>query len=227
MERKIINDIFEWDVSNWSKGLEFWKNELENLSKKKVLTIGEKNAGLTLLFAQNGAHVTSTDLDGVTEEGKEKIKRFGMEERVTYDSADFTKLKFKDNSFDVIAFKSVLGELHTKERQKIAISEAARVLKKNGVLIFAENMIASSAHTFLRRKFLKWGNYWRYLDYSELNELFEPFNEKGFYFHGFLGALGRTEKQRSFLSLIDKFIAPIIPNNKKYIIFGVCKKSDN
>ncbi len=53
-----LEDVFEWDIVNWSVALTFWNKHLQNsLVGARVLEIGARNGGLSLRLALNGADV--------------------------------------------------------------------------------------------------------------------------------------------------------------------------
>lgn len=221
---KELNDIFEWDVINWSKALDFWKLDERQIKDKKILTIGERNGGITLFFSLLQGKVTSTDLNGITNKGKELHKSYKVDNRIEYGDADVMKLPFENNSFDIVSFKSVLGGLRDRNKQIIAVSEIYRVLKPGGILYFAENLKASKLHQLLRKKFVRWGDSWLYLDYDEKEIIFSKFKTKYFSSYGFLAIFGYFKVIKSILSYCDKFINPTIPSSKRYILFGKCIK---
>jgi len=49
------------------------------------------------------------------------------------------------------------------------------VLKPGGWLLFAENLKGSMLHRLLRKTFVRWANYWRYLVYRKDLDLFRDF----------------------------------------------------
>jgi SAM-dependent methyltransferase len=220
-----ISDIFEWDVLNWSKALDFWKIKNDIQNDKEVLTIGERNGGLSLLFALMGSKVTATDLNGLTEKAYTLHKNYKLQDSIKYQTADFLNLPFENNSFDIICFKSVLGALRTRENQKIAIEEAYRVLRSGGILYFAENMLASRIHQFFRKKFTNWASYWLYIDYKDVESFFIKFDSVELNYYGLIAAFGRTEKQRMLLGKVDNVLMKFIPDKFRYILFGKCLKS--
>jgi SAM-dependent methyltransferase len=127
--------------------------------------------------------------------------------------------------FDVIVFKSMLGAINTRELQAKAINEMHKALKKGGELFFAENLTASSLHGFLRRKFVKWGNEWRYVTLEEMTAFLSPFSDLNTQAVGFAGTFGRTEKQRNLLGVSDRLLFDrVIPKHWKYILLGVARK---
>jgi hypothetical protein len=92
-------------------------------------------------------------------------------------------------------------------------------------LLFAENLIASPLHQFLRKKFVKWGDTWRYVSMDELKEFTKEFRDVEIHATGFASAFGRSESQRNGFSIIDKMICnSVVPDNWKYIAYGAAKK---
>jgi len=228
MQFDLIRDIIEWDVVNWSKALEFWIKYLKvlgiNLKDKKVLDIGSRNGGLSLWAAINGAKVVCSDLDEPTDKAKFLHRKYGVERNIEYKKLDVLNICYPKNSFDFVEFKSVLGALRTKENQQKAIDEIFRVLKTSGVLIFAENLRGSYLHIILRKLFVKWNDYWRYITINEMREYGSKFKYYRYSTAGFLGCFGRSEKQRYFLGKIDSIFDKIIYDKFKYIIYGVAQK---
>lgn len=134
------------------------------------------------------------------------------------------QIDLPDNSIDVVVFKSVLGALGNSADQEKALSEIYRVLKKNGTLLFAENLKASSFHQFLRDKFVKWGKRWRYITKSEMQVWGKQYTSQQTMCTGVFALFGRNERQRNALAVLDTVITPITPKKWRYIIFGVFKK---
>ncbi|MCC6548684.1 MAG: class I SAM-dependent methyltransferase [Ignavibacteriaceae bacterium] len=224
LNAKLVKDIFDWDRTNWSESVRFWENWLSVSEPKKVLTLGEKHGGLTLLFALYGHNVTSTDLEGVTEKALRLHSEYGVTDKISYANANMLEIPFEDNSFEYVAFKSVLGALRSREKQEIAIKEMRRVLKPGGTLLFAENLLATKVHQLLRKKFIPWAHYWCYLSYHEKEEMFRKFTDVQFQTYGMIGALAPNEKLRFAVGHLDKLISPLFPPESRYILFGACTK---
>jgi ubiquinone/menaquinone biosynthesis C-methylase UbiE len=225
----LIKDVIEWDVRNWSKSLNYWLEETSlELMDRKALEIGSRNGGLSLWLAKQGCKVTCSDVNGPSEKAKEIHQKHGIDHLVEYKGIDATNIPYENEAFDIVVFKSVLGGIgsnNNKDAQYKAINEIYRVLKPGGELFFAENLVASPLHTFLRKNFTSWGENWRYLSISEIEEFLNPFSDKKYLSTGFLAALGRSEKQRDILGLIDHlFVNKITPRNWKYIVVGLAKK---
>ena len=130
-------------------------------------------------------------------------------------------IDFQDETFDVVVFKSVLGAVGDKVAQDQSMLEIKRVLKKGGALLFAENAQGTRLHKWLRRKFIAWGERWRYISSKEFGEWSIQFNQSFLKYVGFFSLLGRTEKQRRILAFFDRFVIVMIPKSWRYVCFGV------
>ena len=110
-EKKLMTDVVEWEIPNWSRAIRFWDEvtPIADLKGKKVLDIGGRNGGLSLYFALRGATVVCSDIN---EKGMEKARalheKYGVEKNVRYEVIDATDIPYADE-FDIICFKSVLG----------------------------------------------------------------------------------------------------------------------
>jgi SAM-dependent methyltransferase len=223
---KLLNFV-EWDVRNWSVALDFWlANSTQNLKECKALEIGTNFGGLSLWLASKGARVVCSDIR-VKEEAVRRHKAGGVSHLIEYQTIDATDIPYTEH-FDVIVFKSVLGapEIGGKaERQAKAVAEMHKALKKGGELFFAENLVGSPMHMFLRRKMIKWGADWRYITIDEMKDFLAPFSDVRLQMNGFAGTFGRNETQRNWLGRADKILFdPIVPDKWKYIISGVARK---
>lgn len=224
MNQELLNDIVQWDVKNWSKLIKFWSPIIKEKSGNKALALGEREGGLTLWLALNGKEVTCTDYIQFDQTPLPLHVKYNVEDKINYKQEDATKLSFKDNYFDIIIFKSMLGALESNSNQQKALDEVFRVLKPNGVLLFAENLKASKLHQFARKKFTAWGEKWYYPSIKELETNCNKFNSFKYETNGFLSPFGRTEKQREKLSFLDKKFKFITPKNWTYILFGIAIK---
>ncbi|MCD9189498.1 MAG: class I SAM-dependent methyltransferase [Pyrinomonadaceae bacterium] len=216
----------EWDVKNWSVALDFWqKNSAKKLFESRVLEIGGGFGGLSLWFAKQGAHVVCSDFQGVSQIAVELHRAHNVTHLIEYETIHALDIPYTEE-FDIVVFKSVIGVLDDYESQKKAVGgEMYRALKKNGELFFAENLVGSPAHMFLRKKMIRWGNEWRYIKIKEMKDFLAPFSETKLYVHGFAGTFGRNERQRNLLGFGDQLIFErIVPKNWKYIISGVAVK---
>src|SRR5262249_26960153 len=134
--------------------------------------------GLSLWLALQGARVLSTDIQPPTLTAMRLHAARGVSEYIQYEWMDATRIPYTMD-FDVVLFKSVLGaigRLGGRQSQAQAISEMYKALKPGGELFFAENLIGSPLHQFCRKKFVKWGNAWRYISVEEMQEFLTPFS---------------------------------------------------
>lgn len=215
MDKIFFNDVFQWDVINWSKSLKVW--QLEKTQNGKAAGFGEREGGLSLLLAKNGYEVNCTDFNLPEKQPFELHQQYNVTEKISYQKEDITNISFEDHSFDIVVFKSVIGALNDKNKQIKAIQELHRILKPGGQLLFAENLEGSFLHKFARKRFTNWGNRWRYISTKEINEFLTDFSKFEMDTFGFFATFGRSEKQRSILSKVDAFFRPIIPKSKRYI----------
>lgn len=220
-----LREIVQWDVRNWSKVLPFWEDGLDRRSApQRVLAIGEREGGLSLWLARKGHHVTCSDLHTMPPATRALHERYGVSDRITYATVDATRIPYPDASFDIVVFKSVIGALGTKELQARALLEMHRVLRPGGLLLFAENLSGTQLHGFLRKRFIAWEHYWRYLHWPADADLFRPFAHSRFRTFGLLANLGRTEGQRTALSYVDGVLTKVLPTRWRYILAGICIK---
>ncbi|MGV3638122.1 MAG: class I SAM-dependent methyltransferase [Flavobacteriales bacterium] len=220
-----LQDIFQWEVRSWSRAMALWQRHLPPHRPAAALGIGERGGGLSLWLASEGLEVTCTDLREFPADTRALHMKHGVSDRIHYQQADATALPFAAGMFDVVIFKSVIGALGTKDLQRQAIREMHRVLKPGGVLLFAENLRASPLHAFLRRRFVRWSSYWRYLDPVADRDLFAPFERLEEGTTGFIANLGRTEGQRDILAGFDELVRPLIPRRLRTIWYGAAIKS--
>lgn len=215
----------EWDVRNWAVALDFWlANSKKNLAECRVLEIGSNFGGLALWFASKGARVVSSDMNGVRPEAVELHRASEFSALIEHRAVEAANIPFAEE-FDIVVFKSVIGAIDDLERQKKAVGQMHKALKKGGELFFAENLVASPAHKFFRRRMIRWGTTWRYVTIQEMKDFLRPFAETSLRAIGFAGTFGRSERQRNLLALGDRLVFErIVPENWKYIIAGVARK---
>ena len=224
---ELLRDIIEWDVASWKRALGLWDALVPDLHGARVLDIGSRHGGLALYFALKGCHVVASDVSGPSRRARHLHARYGVSDRIVYEQVDALHIPHPDGCFDVVSFKSVLGEIgshgnHARQRQ--AVAEMRRVLRKGGRLLFAENARATALHGLLRRAFTPWGEWWRYLPANEVAGLFGEFDHLEVSFRGFAATLGRSERQRRLLHLLDVALEPVLPARWKYVVFGCATK---
>ncbi len=225
MEKELLNKIIEWDIENWSLALKYWENNL-NLENRnfQCLELGGRNGGLSLWLALKGNEVTCTDLESPEKAVVEINKNHNT--GIRYQAIDATNIPY-ENYFDIVIFKSILGGIARNNANVLkekTINEIYKALKKDGVLLFAENTESSFVHKFLRKNFIKWGSEWNYLKVDEIKTLFSSFKSVQYITIGFLAAFGRNEAQRKFLGKLDRVFEKLVPKRKRYILIGIAKK---
>lgn len=225
-----LKDIFQWEVRSWSRALPLWSRHLPEHRPIRALGIGEREGGLSLWLASLGIDVTCTDIGPLPSATEILHQQHGVQERITYGKANALALPYADGTFDIVFFKSVIGALSTKEAQRQAIHEMHRVLKPattdkpGGVLLFAENLHGTALHRWLRKRYVKWNSYWRYLDPVTDRDLFAPFAKLDDATTGLWANLGRTESQRDLLARVDGLLAPLVTARQRTIWYGAAIK---
>jgi SAM-dependent methyltransferase len=217
---------FQWEVRTWSRALPLWVKSVRSLpgTGGEALALGERDGGLSLLLAEQGFRTVCSDLEGPTDKAAQLHADHGFADAISYEAIDATSIPKPDGSFDVVAFKSMLGAMGTKERQAQALREMCRVLKPGGVLLFAENLSASPLHRWLRTRFVNWGQRWRYIHPTADQDLFAGFGAVEMQTTGFLAPLGRSEAQRNMLARVDALLLPLVPKVWRTVCYGVARK---
>jgi len=201
----VLRDIIQWDVRLWSRAIWFWEKRVDWNKTYTCLELGGRQGGLSLWLALKGNNVMCSDLSKSKETAVPLHTRYNIHEHVSYEDIDATNIPYTGH-FDIVVFKSVLGRIGrggNKAIQQKTIDEIYRALKPGGKLLFAENLAGSPAHKWLRKKFVPWGDSWRYAALSELSEFLSAFRRVEIKTTGVLGMLGRTEKQRNALAAFD------------------------
>lgn len=227
--RRFLEDVFEWDVINWSVAARFWERRLHGgLSGARALEIGARNGGLSLWLAWKGAHVICSDVSGAMDSARDKHRPYNVLNRISYEKIDARYIPYEDD-FDIVAFKSLLGGVrgHCGEGAHFQVmTSILKSLKPGGQLLFAENLEGCFLHRYARKKFIAWGRTWKYLDLEEMSLLFKGFAKVDFITCGFTGCFGRSERQRRVLGTLDKCVFnKVVPSSWRYIVIGVASKS--
>jgi SAM-dependent methyltransferase len=234
MEQSVINDIITWDVVNWSKSLSFWESHI-NLQNKnfKCLELGARQGGLSLWLALKGNQVVCSDVSYDTqphelEKTKALHKKYNCQEKISYQCIDALNIPY-ENEFDIVIMKSTLGGIREFSEGEAniearVIEQINKSLKPNGKILFIENCSGTFVHNLARKIKYKKKNNWYYFKLKEIKPLFSSFKRIETKSVGFLGAFGRSEKQRHFLGTIDTIFEKLIPKNIRYIVIGYVEK---
>ncbi|RYM32797.1 class I SAM-dependent methyltransferase [Brumimicrobium glaciale] len=226
---ELTQDIFEWDILNWSKALDFWTKEIDIKDKNfKCLELGGRRGGLSLWLAMNNNSVICSDLESPEEIAEKLHTKYNCTDKIEYQSICATDIPY-ENAFDIVVFKSIMGGISGNGQdhlKKQMIDQIYKSLKPNGKLLFAENLESSFIHKGFRKTFIKWGERWNYLKHDEIKHVFSSFDKVKFKTVGFFGTFGRSESQRNFLSKLDNVVTKVVPKSKRYILFGVAEKTN-
>lgn len=224
---KLLKDVIQWDVNSWKKALVFWESKVNLNNNLICLELGGREGGLSLWLALKGNKVICSDLKDVKNTASDLHLKYDMSSIIDYQDIDATNIPY-ENFFDIIVFKSIIGGIgreNNLELQKKAFEEIFKALKPGGKLLFAENLSASPIHRSIRKRFVTWANYWRYISINEMNFFLSNFSEYEMRTTGVLGTFGRNELQRYYLSKIDDILLnKICPKKWNYIVYGIAVK---
>jgi ubiquinone/menaquinone biosynthesis C-methylase UbiE len=134
-----------YDTTRSAIGSEIWLGQLlarfKNLNNIKLLDAGSGTGNYTLELAPHIAHITAFDMnDDMLGEARTKVQTAGLGNKVDFQAGQLLDLPFENESFDVVMFNQVLhhlepmGEPGFANHQR-AIIEAARILRKGGVIL--------------------------------------------------------------------------------------------
>lgn len=229
--RRLIEESIGWDVANWSKCLTYWEQHGSLPEGATALEVGAgDNGGLTLWLASKGARVVCSGLEQPSAASRAVHDRYDLAGCIEYRHLDVLDMDYGE-SFDVVSFKSVLGSIGRSDRLERciqAVTAMHRALKPGGELWFAENCAATRLHQRLRDRHSwgKQGHGWRYVSLSEVDTLMAPFESCTYATAGFVGLIGRTERQRRALGRLDTLILDrFVPAAARYIVMGVARKA--
>jgi SAM-dependent methyltransferase len=227
MTPELAKDIIQWDVKSWSKALLYWESKVDWNTVNSGLELGGRQGGLSLWLALKGKHTICSDLKDVEITASPLHQRHPITSLLAYQDIDAAQIPY-ENHFDLIVFKSIIGGIgknSNKEIQQKVFQQIHKALKPGGKVLFAENLIASPIHRFLRKKFVNWGDAWRYVTIDEMKEFLKDFSSYDLKTTGVLATFGRNESQRDRLSTLDEILFNrICPKKWHYIIYGIAQK---
>ncbi len=153
MTKELTKDIIQWDIKSWSKALGYWDSNIDWSKVQNGLELGGRQGGLSLWLALKGKQTICSDLKDTAEP---LHLRYNVTSLIEYQDIDATNIPY-ENHFDIKVFKSIIGGIgrnYNYEIQQKVFKEIYKALKPGGKLLFAENLIASSVHQKLRKKFV-------------------------------------------------------------------------
>jgi SAM-dependent methyltransferase len=197
----------------------------------RALEVGAdaRNGGISLWLAAKGFDVVCSGLEEPSATMLRLHADHGLADRISYERIDVLDIPHEE-AFDVVVFKSLLGffgmsDGDTNELQRTAVTGMHKALKPGGELWFAENAAGTPAHAKIRDRF-RWGaKGWHYVRPDEVTSLMSVFDRVDFRTLGVSGALGRSERQRRALAMIDRAVLePLTPTGWRYVITGVAHR---
>ena len=218
--------IVEWDIETWKRAFEFWENSVDWTHVEYALEIGARNGGPSLWLAEKGIEVDCTDRKEIFSTAQPRFLDGGGIGQVNFFNLDVMELD-EFEKYDLIVSKSVLGGLGgfgKPEKISEALNRISKALKPGGYFLFAENLVSSPIHQYLRKKTQRWWAEWHYLKVEEMEQLCSIFSEHQLFTTGFFATLGRNEQQRKALGKLDDMIQPFIPRSWNYLGYGWARK---
>lgn len=128
-----------------------WENIVDQLSIRpdaKILDLGCGRGAVLLMAAKKtGDHGKAVGVDlwrSVDQSGndisrtRQNAEFEGVIDKIELKTADITNLPFENDSFDYVLSSLAIHNIKGKDKRKKAITEACRVLKKDGSLVIAD-----------------------------------------------------------------------------------------
>jgi demethylmenaquinone methyltransferase / 2-methoxy-6-polyprenyl-1,4-benzoquinol methylase len=111
---------------------------------KAILDIATGTGDLAIALAKTNAEkITGLDISsGMLDIGKQKIKKKGLETKITMTLGDSENMPFEDNTFDAITVAFGIRNFETLE---IGLKEILRVLKPNGTFVILETSMPTKS----------------------------------------------------------------------------------
>lgn len=223
------DEAITWDVPTWKRAFMHWEQTVVAMNPQptRALELGATEGGAALFLAGRfGIRSVCSDIGGVSPAADPLHSRFGVRHLMTYADIDATNIAFPEGSFDIVIFKSILGSIGGAlgpEAIGSAVREMHRVLRPGGVLLFAENLAATRAHRFVRRRVRAWGTFWHYLELQELQRHLQAsfaavsVRTTGF---GCVAIPEKFPKGRAAMAHVDQLLDHVLPQGFKYLAFG-------
>ena len=132
----LLNHRLSWDIDRgWRRKA---ISQLVPFNPKTVLDIATGTGDFAILAAQmlKPQRLVGTDIsEGMMQIGREKVKKAGLEDVITFEREDCLNLSYPDGSFDAVTAAFGIRNFADLDR---GLSEMCRVLKPGGHLSIAE-----------------------------------------------------------------------------------------
>ncbi|MFX1452349.1 MAG: class I SAM-dependent methyltransferase, partial [Promethearchaeota archaeon] len=178
--------------------------------KSRILDAGGGTGNFSIECAKKGHEVVLTDISsGMLEEATKKIKKLGLEDKITILKQDITNMnELKSNYFD---FVSSLGDpVSYCQKEEEAIKELARVAKTRAFIFITVDSFFNAMFKLIREmnlgelKNLEEKNKTKYpFDFTqhnfkidELKSLFEKHNLQVIEVFGLINLINKIDKER-------------------------------
>jgi len=132
----------------FERAFDLIKSELRAPAGATFLDAGCGSCAHTVRLARRGYQVRAVDFsESALEMARAHLKQTGLDERITLQREDLTRLSFPDASFDYVLCWGVL--MHVPDVAR-AVAELARVLRPGGALVVSEGNMHSLEAVSLR-----------------------------------------------------------------------------
>ena len=111
---------------------------LGKFNPQQILDIATGTGDFALLLAKRikPQHITGADIsEGMMAVGREKVKQEGLQDTISFEKEDCTKLSFPDGSFDAVTSAYGVRNFHDLDA---GLCEMQRVLRSGGHLLIVE-----------------------------------------------------------------------------------------
>jgi 2-polyprenyl-3-methyl-5-hydroxy-6-metoxy-1,4-benzoquinol methylase len=200
-----------------------WLDSVGRLSGARILEVGCGTGCSTLALAEQGAMVTSIDIDGPSMEvARLRCKLYGVNAEIRFANATEISTLFAGRKFDFIIFYASLEHMTHHERLT-ALAAAWKILEPNALLCVIETpnrLWFQDGHTSLM-EFYHWlpdelaFEYSRFSSRASFRDAYREFNEanftdflrrgRGASYHEFHLALGIAPKDLNVVSSLSAF----------------------
>lgn len=168
----------------YEKANNYFQAKSTVVSNAKIFGCGTAREIFGILKYIKIDHIRATDIaENMIKKGKENIKKWNLEDKVTLEVADATKFKAAENSFELVTFMNcILNYVKDRKDRYTIFKTAHEILKPNGVIIgVVHNQVGTPQKTvyFFLRRMLK-----PFLKKEPGNRItgFNGFKFEGYYF---------------------------------------------